>query len=175
MQRLRSTGVVGRLMEISGPMPMKQINVNGKPYLQRYYAGTLQDGRDVWLHRFLSADGDRHLHNHPFEAESIVLSGGYAEEMKGTMLPRTGCVLVTSLRELMAVASAYTGLSITPFRWHRIASVEPDTWTLMVVKPDRLPYWYFRDDEGDLESVPASPREWWRGFYPRGFNEGDAP
>jgi len=88
------------LMRLTAAMPMKQINLDKflneshqlgstkvtetvcvqTPYLQRYFAGTFRDGSDLWLHRFLSADGDRHLHSHPFEFESIILHGGYTEE-----------------------------------------------------------------------------------------------
>jgi hypothetical protein len=59
----------------------------GEPYLARYYifrrrmlpfrAPSWLPG--VYLHHFL-VDDDKELHNHPWSAVSLILSGGYLEE-----------------------------------------------------------------------------------------------
>ena len=45
---------------------------------KRYYVGQLF-GVTVYLHRFVGCDGDPELHDHPWNALSIVLSGSYIE------------------------------------------------------------------------------------------------
>lgn len=134
--------------------PMKAIEVGGKLYLERYYMGGLA-GYQVWLHRFRSADGDRHLHSHPWSAYSLVLAGGYVEHV------RSGGATWGRSRK------AWGGvLRITPDYLHRIVAVEPDTWTLMIVGPARLPTWHFIDGDTREEMV-ASDLDWWRKYPPR--------
>ena len=145
-----------RLMDLTATMPMKQIDIGGKPYLQRYFVQTLADGRDLWLHRFLSADGEQHLHSHPFNSESVILCGGYVEETGDARVERYGDA---DLQDV--IDGTVTGRVITVFDWHRIVRVEPDTWTAFIVSPERLPFWYFLDD-GRLTPVPSSPRDWWK-------------
>ena len=52
---------------------------DGRPYLRRY---TLihQDSLRVYLHEILLSDEDRHMHDHPWDFTTILLSGGYIEE-----------------------------------------------------------------------------------------------
>lgn len=139
------------LMTITATMPMKTIPVNGHDYLQRYYVGTAPDGTDHWLHRFLRADSERHLHSHPFTARSTILTGCYLEQTpKGEIMRRAG-----------------DENHITPETLHRIIDVQPNTWTLMKVRPERLPDWYFIDDNGNKEYRKSSPREWWKEYGPR--------
>lgn len=63
-------------------LPRTTINVDGKPYLTRYYLL----GRDwklgnIYIHHFHSSDQGLELHNHPWRwGFSIVLKGGYVEE-----------------------------------------------------------------------------------------------
>lgn len=133
---------------------MKSIAVNDKPYLERYYLGGLF-GYQIWLHRFRSADGDRHLHSHPWSALSVVLAGWYREEalVDGLAWYR--------LREAFGLPSL-----ITPARVHRIAEVAPETWTLMIVGRKRKPLWHFIDGD-KREDVVTSARDWWRDASPR--------
>ena len=63
-------------------LPHMTINVDGKPYLTRYYL-FLKDRKfgNVYIHHFHSSDQGLELHNHPWVwGVSFVLSGGYAEE-----------------------------------------------------------------------------------------------
>jgi len=196
------------LLRLTAAMPMKQINIDetrvwsyvpfatgkeelrdgvidSKPYLQRYYAGTFRDGSDLWLHRFLSSDGDRHLHNHGFEFETVMLNGGYVEEFINNQglqavretLPDQESDLPRLLEEfLLALGkidsrsfAAYGGScrAVDLYDWHRIASVLPETWTAVIVKSKRLPKWFFKDDDGHLEDKVSSPRDWWKDYKVR--------
>lgn len=177
------------LLRLTADMPMKQININGAGYLQRYYAGTFRDGSDLWLHRFLSNDGDRHLHSHPFEFSSVMLCGGYTEEFidrSGSKdhrftIPNPKSQLPETLEEFLIQINgnfppysmtflnlAYgTSQSLDVYDWHRIAAVNDDTWTAVIVKPQRLPKWFFKDDSGDLVDIRASSRDWWKNYKTR--------
>ena len=178
------------LLRLTADMPMKQININGQGYLQRYYAGTFRDGSDLWLHRFLSNDGDRHVHSHPFEFQSVMLCGGYTEEFitddgsrdHRVTLPNPKSQLPIYLEEILHhlknnltppysmtfcnLAHGYDN-SLSVYDWHRIAAVNDDTWTAVVVKPQRLPKWFFKNDDGDLVDMKASDREWWKNYKVR--------
>ncbi len=202
------------LMRLTADMPMKQINMEKSicepkelvpktafnviehgnfftfesAYIQRYYAGTFRNGSDLWLHRFLSNDGDRHLHSHPFEFQSVMLNGGYTEEFiakdgskdhritlpnPNSQLPELLEELLIELREgkrlysftFLSLAHHHNSLDV--FDWHRIAAVNNETWTAVIVEPRRLPKWFFKSDDGDLQDIKASPREWWKDYKVR--------
>lgn len=187
-KKLTPQDIHEHLMMLTAKMPMKTIEINGKPYLERYYAGTFQDNKDLWLHRFLTGDSERHLHSHPFEFAGVMLQGKYVEDricritkdkLTTTHTPAAGQKqLVARLSEVIefinspvramrpfsaALLNATNQHNIVEvFDWHRIVSAEPDTWTALVVSHDRLPYWYFIDDSGRIDCVEASTRDWWK-------------
>lgn len=99
-------------------------SVDDEPYMIRVYVAHWR-GHRRYLHRFLTADGERWLHDHPFDGFSLVLSGGYDEDL----MPAFG-----------------QGVRTRRVRWanwvpgnkfHRIARVRPNTWTLFVHGPHR--------------------------------------
>lgn len=165
-----------------------------KPYLHRYYAGTFKDGKDLWLHNFKCSDSERHLHSHPFEFETIMLCGNYTEQyrhgMEGEIITRytSPCEwrsldtaierilqrLASPIKEAAPLSSIMLGLaaehrSVGLYDWHRITHAEVDTWTAVIVDQNRLPAWFFMDDNtGDIEHRDYSPRDWWKqyGFRP---------
>lgn len=170
------------LMELTKEMPMKQIPINGEPYLQRYFAQELNH-IDIWIHRFLSADGERHVHSHPFEFCTGVLLGGYKEEMldihgekafherrqiNTNQLDLIDFILGDCKPELFVQMR-----SVDLYDWHRIAEVQPQTWTIMLVDKRRLKTWHFLGDDGSVETRMSSPRDWYKDYKPRGQNEGD--
>lgn len=70
------------LYRITGFLPCRIISDGEKPYLERYYVGTLLGWR-FYLHRFVGSDPDRGLHDHPWrKAYSIILYGWYWEETR---------------------------------------------------------------------------------------------
>lgn len=168
------------MLELTKDMPCKTIEVNGAPYLRRYFAGTTADNYDVFVHQFLSADGDEHLHSHPRDSYSLPILGGYVEQMPDGLFEREwlGWVdpeRVTDFLQFVADTEwmesplkKCVSRHITVFDWHRIAEVKPETWSLFIVGPEILPFWYFRDDAGNLEAVKSSPRDWWKDYGPRG-------
>ena len=63
------------------PGRAKLIEVDGKPYLHRFYIK--HNGRlpGIYLHHFHQSDPDRDLHNHPWRwSFSFIMTGGYFEE-----------------------------------------------------------------------------------------------
>jgi hypothetical protein len=179
-----------KLMVFTKYMPMKQINIDGKPYLQRYYVGTFMDGPDLWLHRILTGDGERHLHSHPFNFSTSMLAGAYTEEyLKPDGEKDFNCVsatksdIYTSIFSQIYMKKSYAFVwqlpshrDISVFDWHRIADAMCDTWTACIIEPERLPCWFFKDDDGKIESVKSSPREWWHDYKTRpdkGYSDDD--
>lgn len=67
---------------LTASLPMRVINDGTRPYLERYYLGTLLGWR-FYIHRFVGSDPDRGLHDHPWtKAYSIILSGDYLEQTR---------------------------------------------------------------------------------------------
>lgn len=121
------------LFWITALMPAKAIDLGSKYYIERYHVLTL--GRlTVLLHRYLGADGDRHLHDHPHKISlGIPIIGGYEEERLRSLEPDRAHTRMRKIR---------------PWRWnlirardfHRIASVKPGTWTLFITW-HRFKFW----------------------------------
>lgn len=145
-----------QLMLITKHMPMKTIPVNGEDYLQRYYVGQNEYGDQDWLHRFLRSDSERHLHSDPGHADSTILCGWYAEEVKG---------IHSTFRKTWYEGDVN---AIVPERIHRIVDVQPDTWTHMRVYAGRAEHWYIIDDNGVKTQMDASPVDWYKQCKPRG-------
>jgi hypothetical protein len=89
----------------------------------------------VRLHNILVADIDPELHTHPFDFVSIILRGGYVEE-----LPADGAGPELGQKRRLRVVRWFN-TSIGP-KAHRIESVKPNTWTL-VIGGQRLRKWGF--------------------------------
>lgn len=70
------------LFKVTGLLRCRIIRGNmGEPYLERYHLFRLPGGGGAYIHRFLSSDPDRGLHDHPWNrALGIVLAGGYVEQ-----------------------------------------------------------------------------------------------
>lgn len=107
---------------------------DGSLYLRRIYLLPF-----LYLHRIAQADSDRHLHNHPWKwARSLILSGGYLEAYQD------------------GVASAWTWrtpgkvVKLGSSLYHRIALVEPGTWTLFLTGP-RTQSWGFITENGFVD------------------------
>jgi len=145
-----------QLMLITRTMPMKTIQVNGEDYLERYFVGEL-NGTQEWLHRFLRADSERHLHSHPWDADSTILCGWYTEEV----------LRVDGINKREITWHVGDENIISTNKIHRIIDVEPNTWTHMKVYPWREPHWYFIDDNGVKSERPASELSWHTKYKPR--------
>lgn len=135
-------------------MPCKEIVVNGELYLRRYFMCEHPDGAQEWIHQFVSRDGDRHLHSHPWHAVSTILVGHYTEEYMDDGEIKTD--------------TFYAGENniLDPGHIHRIAYISPYCWTHMLVGASRLPQWFFVDDKGNKEFVKTSDPDWWKDCKP---------
>lgn len=157
------------LYDFSARLPVRLIQVNGKPYLERYYLGSAL-GVTFYLHRFVSADREEHVHNHPWGwGRALVLSGGYDEEVATDLCPRaseSGCVTVTRrVRWWNRVDGSH---------FHRIANAERGTWTLFFHGPRTAlrsgmagiwKGWGFLERQGGdtvFRPYPSAGHEWWR-------------
>jgi hypothetical protein len=70
------------LFWITNYLPCRIINDGNRPYLERYYVGTLFSWR-FYLHRFVDSDPNNGLHCHPWSrAFSVILSGWYFEQTR---------------------------------------------------------------------------------------------
>lgn len=102
-------------------------HLDGRPYLLRVLLRGRLTGENtrprfsLYLHRFLSSDGDAPLHNHPWDwSFSIVLRGGYVEEKRG----RDGVTVIRRLRPLRIN-------KLGPRDFHRIVDIKgKETWSL---------------------------------------------
>ena len=53
------------LFRYTARRPCRLIDIEGRPYLERYYLGSLF-GVTAYLHRFVGYDSDREVHDHPW-------------------------------------------------------------------------------------------------------------
>jgi len=114
------------LFKLTNHLHCRCILSNGKPYLERYYIT-----KNIFLHRFVSGDGDRHIHDHPWRwAFSLILLGSYIEELRNGPLVRRRWFNW-----------------IGPHYFHRIINAKPGTWTLFV-HGKRVKGWgFYKGDE----------------------------
>jgi len=167
---------------LTAGLPVRHIALDSGPYLERYYLGQLF-GITFYLHRFLSSDTERHLHNHPWSwGRSLVLSGGYLEEIVTdlTTATRAGCLTETRQVRWWNVVNGNT--------FHRIAKAKPRTWTLFFHGPRVMirggmayapKHWGFLDYEVDKDQVvfrsyPGRSSEWWK-TAPKGRDSAREP
>lgn len=130
------------LFWLSGFLRVSFIPRDGAPYLERYrvFSGL---GINVWLHRFVQADPNESLHDHPWAwAYTLVLVGGYLQEQMIGLCPDVGLAL------RLDGVSAPAVRRIRPCDFHKIIRAEPDTWTLFIAPARRCKGWGFLEDEG---------------------------
>ncbi len=112
------------LFWFSGYLPCRLINNDGQPYLERYFLFSCC-GLTAYLHRFVGQDGDRGLHDHPWDYSlAIVLAGGYVEERLNGFDPAVGLVIGERLVRWCNLITAHD--------FHRISRTQRDTWTLFI-------------------------------------------
>lgn len=114
------------LFALSGRLRCRLIHISGKPYLERYFLGKAF-GITAYLHRFVSGDDERNVHDHPWGwACALILCGGYREERMTHLDPVEGWA--RRVRRMFPLR-----VNIIRARdFHRITSPAPDTWTLFM-------------------------------------------
>ena len=121
------TRTANRLLHrLTATRPCRLITIGQKPYLERYFLGEAL-GVTFYLHRFVSSDSERHVHNHPWRHGcSFILSGAYTEEVATDICPTSGneagCLTEFVRRRWFNTVGGST--------FHRIHDAAPGTWTL---------------------------------------------
>lgn len=166
------------LYKFTANKPCRLINLESGPYLERYYLGKFL-GITFLLHRFVSSDSEKHLHNHPWNhGGSLILTGGYTEEQVIDIcptVPGSGCITRMVERRWFNRVDGNT--------FHRVHSAKPNTWTLFMHGKRAMMQW--PDDLGFLKPMlkswgflerayvpgyhettifrpqPATPEQWW--------------
>lgn len=120
---------------------------DGRPFLDRWGLVHERFGGFL-LHHIADADPGKDLHDHPWAFTSIVLRGGYTEEVADT---RVASAMAT-------VADMYPDSCTpgAPRSWrrfsihhmplttaHRITAAEPGTWTLVLRGPTRRRWGFY--------------------------------
>lgn len=161
------------LYRITANLPCRLIKIEDKPYLERYYLGTWF-GVTCYLHRFVSGDGDRAVHDHPWTgAAALVLAGGYREERLVHMDPATGWAV--KLRRMFPGRVNFIGRR----SFHRITETKPETWTLFM-HARRCKGWGFLETSNTGVVVYHQPLDlslvfdWWH-HAPKGADSGREP
>lgn len=116
------------LLWLTRNMPAKAIDLDGKHYIERYLVKRIRRWDiTIMLHRYLGCDGDRHVHDHPWRLSvGIPLIAGYTDEQVQGFEPATGW------KSKMVKIRPWRWNFISALRYHRIAAVEPGTWTLFI-------------------------------------------
>jgi hypothetical protein len=102
-------------------IPVRRIEPQGKPYLNRYFTGS-RYGPAVFLHHFLASDPNDQVHTHPWGwSLSLILVGGYREQRCSA----TGQLTVKDYRpgDLNVLRAEDK---------HRIDLLEQDCWSLFL-------------------------------------------
>jgi len=125
------------LYKLSCRLPFRAIDIEGQPYLERYALGQLF-GSTFYLHRFISSDDERKVHNHPWSHSlAIVLTGGYIEERMQYLDVKLGPVCRLINRHVWRISI------INGAAFHRILNPQPETWTLFIHSTHRRQAWGF--------------------------------
>lgn len=138
--------VSGWIIRRAMKTPYYPIVKDGDVYMERFWLlnpyesvdGQQMGSRHKWfplnvrVHWIRLPDQDRHLHDHPWNARTIILRGGYIEQRLGK--PET-----RSLREPPTVEQSRLVGDTAQLRfgeYHRIKSVFPEgAWTLFISGP----------------------------------------
>lgn len=119
---------------ITGFLPCRIINIHGRSYMERYELGSIF-GRRFYLHRFLTGDNARWLHDHPWAwSVSVILTGWYAEDTRRRLASGTVSPVI---RKRRGWGNVLNGVD-----FHKISVVRKNTWTLFAHGP-RVKNWGF--------------------------------
>jgi len=137
---VRIVNLVGNFLIKKFPGRAKLIEVDGKPYLHRFYLK--HNGRlpGIYLHHFYQSDPDRDLHNHPWRwSFSLILTGGYYEYRHNAMHALS--YLEPDVFDRKAPGFNY----ITGDTFHRVVlkDLKAGAWTIFVSGPDEKDWGFF--------------------------------
>lgn len=125
--------------------PYTHLSKDGSVYMERYWlfnsyerGPKKQEKSKYWwcpvnirLHWIRRPDSDRHMHDHPWNARTIILRGGYVEQRR-EIKKGVACEAPYQVYERRAGDSAKLGFG----EYHRITQVQPGgAWTLFISGP----------------------------------------
>lgn len=123
-------------------------------YLRRYFisgpaARFFRSRRQRFLHYIARPDKDRVPHDHPWDFDTTVLSGGYVEKFyKPGEAQWAGLGFMGRMpADLQPVEGARSAFRAATYV-HRITRVMPDTWTWVVTSGERRKWGFWVPDEG---------------------------
>lgn len=131
------------LYKLGSHLPARAIFINNQPYMERYFLFRAF-GYTAYLHRFLSCDGDRWVHDHPWKTSyGIPLRGSYTQDKASINKAIKRGETRRAIRSSMQKISRLQINKIKSSDWHRIVRVEPGTWTLFIHSTPRIQHWGF--------------------------------
>ena len=131
------------LFWLSSFLPCRLIKLDSGPYLERYYVGQLF-GVTFYLHRFVSSDSERHMHNHPWGwGRALVLCGRYVETSVIDICPHANVSGALLTRRYIRWWNRVDGN-----HFHQISDAAPGTWTL-----------FFHGPRLDAEGNPVTSKQ----------------
>jgi hypothetical protein len=151
--------------------PINQILYDEQPYLERFYLFTAFN-HIFYLHRMLAPDGDRDLHNHPWQnAHSIVLHGSYIERrlefgFQKRKIEYISPEVINIIRGYYFYQTINRYNHLSENSWHTIMEIhEPETWTLFWHSIWYRPWGFLRSTgfqkyKEKLDGTYSS--EWWK-------------
>lgn len=112
--------------------------IGSPPYLHRWYVVPRNDRANIYLHVQVASDPDRPLHDHPWDNQSVILSGGYDEVLDSGQ---------RAIRNSGQVVFRYAEYA------HRLVLPEdvPYTMTLFTTGP-RVRDWGFHTKQGWIDA-----------------------
>jgi hypothetical protein len=145
---LARPAIADRLIAYAMKTPYLHLPSNQDPsYMARYWVFNPYDRvtnkpRFRWcpwsirVHHIKRADSERHMHDHPWNARTIILKGGYVEERENlefeSMLPTTLSNFPTVTTMRFPASTAKLGFE----QYHRITHVPAGgAWTLFISGP----------------------------------------
>lgn len=96
----------------------------------------------IFIHRILESDGDKDLHDHPFDFKSLVLKGSYKEYY--AIGPQWGLVKERVFKPLRINSHAHDDA-------HKIEVIKGPVWTLFFTN-GRLHEWGYQTNLGWIEN-----------------------
>ena len=114
---------------------VKEVDGQQVLYLRRFFLWRCR-WFNIFLHYIPQPDTDRDPHDHPWSFVSILLRGGYEEEIYSLRTSH-----VASFRRAPSIARRKAGCV------HQIRAVLANTWTLVITGPYRR-HWGFLTHDG---------------------------
>lgn len=104
----------------------------------------------VYLHRFVASDSDPELHNHPWQATSLILSGGYMEQRR--MVDPYSFTLKKGVQYMVIDQTFFPGQvnRLAPDTFHRVTLLEDDCWTAIKIGSKVKSWGFWSEQTGEF-------------------------